>query len=434
LRFNLDFAGAAGSYTSAQPHYSRVTTEHDVKTEEDSKSHTEVVYTVAVDTKKSLPRTRKSSKPLHPELEHIVPISIQSRAIENPGKCVASFIKRPHERCTAKGPGAEIDIISRKLSKCDIEDDPTEFLGYIEQLVQAAMCRRHQNSALSSERHKKLTDLVARFSYLKDVELAEFQAWIDAITSSDPSARVQTPTVHISPKKVHSAVSKTVKTRNIPATPSAAQSSLATASLKEQVYLHGFTAYQPKHTQGLSVSAALLEEIVKPLTPTALKYGFIYIFWEAPQFGAVKIGRTNDLARRLKEWNRNCKRKHMYHPASQRGELSQIPHVSRIEQLIHIELKDCRKQRWCGDCGKTHKEWFGVEETLVTRIFRKWHDWIVQKPYALDEGTEKWVLRPEMMDTLAQVCEPVAGVEKQLPPLRRARGAKGRGKGKRQTI
>jgi hypothetical protein len=421
-------------YTSAQPHHSRVTTEHDVKTEEDSKSHIEVVYTVAVDTKESLPRTRKSSKPLHPELEHIVPISIRSRVIEKPGTCVASLVKRPHERCTAKVLGARIDTLSWGISRCNIEDDPTEFFGHIEQLIQVAMCRRHQQSAMSSERQKKLEDLVARFSDLIDVELTEFQAWMDAITSSDPPARVQTPIVHTSPKETHSAVSKTTKTRNVQAAPSTTKSSTSIATSKTQAFLPGFEAYQPQWSQDLSVSAALRKKITEPLNPEALKDGFIYVFWDKANFGTVKIGRTNNLAIRLKRWNSDCKRTHAYHPASQRGELSQIPHVDRIEKLIHIELKGSRWQRYCEHCNRNHREWFHADETLVTQIFRKWHDWIMQKPYALDEGTKKWVLRPEMMDTLAQVCEPVKGVEKQLPLLRRARGAKGRGKGKRQTI
>jgi hypothetical protein len=404
----------------------------DAKKEDVSKCDTELPCTVAVHDDSSLPSSRTSSKPLYPDLEHIIPKAIQSRAIEHPGRCVASKVGKPHVKCTAKIPGANIDIESWEISGDDIEDHPSRFLGHIEELIQESMCGTHRNVALSSKRQKKLRELVTCITDLSVMEYTEFKAWVDAITSSTPPARDQAPTVHIVGKDTGSGASKTFEPRDVAIALSATKRSLTTAS-SEQVYLPGFSTYQPKRTQNLSVSSALREEIMKPLTPSALKAGFIYLFWDLENFGAVKIGRTNNLARRLADWNRGCGRTHMYHPASQRGELSEIPHVNRIERLMHIELKQCRKQRWCKGCGKNHVEWFVVGETLVTQIFRKWHDWIMQKPYALNATTKQWELRPGMIDTLDQVCEPVAGVEKQQP-LRRAGGAKQGKKAKRQTI
>jgi hypothetical protein len=390
------------------------------------------VCTEAVHNRNSLPSTRTSIKPLYPDLEHIIPMSIQSRVIEHPGECVASLVVRPHEKCTAKVLAARIAIKSWGISGSDVEVDPSKFLGNIEQLIQTSMCGTHRRAALSRQRQEKLEELVTSFAQAPGAEHTEFLVWVDAITSSKRPERDQASTVHITRKDRQSAASKTCKPRDVTVAPSATKSSLTTAH-PEQVYLTGFLAYQPKSTRHLSVSNALREEIMKPLLPSALKDGFIYIFWDLENFGAVKIGRTNNLARRLADWNRGCNRTHMYHPASQRGELSEIPHVSRIERLIHIELKQCRKQRWCESCGKNHIEWFVVGEALVTQIFRKWHDWIMQKPYALNAITKKWELRPEMIDTLNQVCGPVAGVEKQQP-LRRAGGAKRGTKAKRQTI
>ena len=143
----------------------------------------------------------------------------------------------------------------------------------------------------------------------------------------------------------------------------------------------------------------------------------------------LKIGRTNDLERRLKEWNQDCGRTHAYHPAIVRGELPEIPHVSRVERLIHLELKDCRKQRFCANCNKNHQEWFKVAYALALEVFQKWQKWIVQKPYALDARTGEWVLRPEMMDTLSQVCQPVSIESKPQSP-RQGRAAR---KGKRKS-
>jgi hypothetical protein len=359
-------------------------------------------------------------------------MSIQSRSMEKPAKCVASLVGRPHERCSSNSSGVSIGIISRELSRCNVGADPSGFLEHIDRLVQAAMCRTHQKVARLSKRQETLKDLVTRFIHLSDVERTEFQAWLDAVAADILPVRVQTPTVQMSPKEIKSAASKTLKTRDEPVAPSATKSNL-TSDTQKQAHLPGFTAYQPKCTQDLDIPTALLEEIIKPLKPSALKDGFIYVFWDKENFGKVKIGRTNDLERRLKEWDRGCKRTHMYHPASQRGELSKIPHVNRIERLIHIELKEFRKQRHCQSCNKNHQEWFDVGEDLVTKVFRKWHDWIMQKPYAPDAITREWVLRPEVMETLAQVCEPVALVKKQLQS-HRTTGAKGQRRTKRQTI
>ncbi|OAG07516.1 DUF1766-domain-containing protein [Paraphaeosphaeria sporulosa] len=429
LRPDFNFGGATESKTSARPHRSIVVTRHDARSE--SKPQIEVKRTAEISDKNSLPRTQMASNLLHTTLEHIVPMTIQSRVMENHGKCVASKVGKPQERCSSKSPGLGIDIISRNLSRCNVEADPSGVLEHIERLVEAVMCGTHRNVARSSKRQEKLKNLATCFVKLSGAERTEFQAWLSAIAPRHLPTGVQPTTVHIPQKDTKSAASKTLETRDKPVAPSATKKNPAGDTWK-QAHLPGFRAYQPKSTKDQSISTALHREIIKPLPPSSLKDGFIYVFWDKEHFGKVKIGRTNDLERRLKEWNRDCNRIHMYHPASQREELSKIPHVSRIERLIHIELKECRKQRYCPSCDKTHQEWFDVGEASVTKIFRKWQDWIMQRPYALDPITDTWVLRPEVMQTLDQVCEPVVLAEKPLP-LRRA-AAKGPKKPKRRSL
>ena len=51
-----------------------------------------------------------------------------------------------------------------------------------------------------------------------------------------------------------------------------------------------------------------------------------------------------------------------------------------MERLIHIELAEKRVKRGCGECGKSHREWFGVEGTRdglrgVDEIVRRWVGW-----------------------------------------------------------
>ncbi len=60
-----------------------------------------------------------------------------------------------------------------------------------------------------------------------------------------------------------------------------------------------------------------------------------------------------------------------------------MPHVNRVERLIHLELrgmgmgKDAEK---CADCGREHREWFEVSATKeglrgVDSVVRRWVQW-----------------------------------------------------------
>ena len=120
----------------------------------------------------------------------------------------------------------------------------------------------------------------------------------------------------------------------------------------------------------------------------------------------LKIGRTNNVHRRLNEWTRQCShdltliRYYPYTPSSAssspgRGGHGRIvsaddalvpgrkvPHVHRVERLIHLELADMRIRNLgrCEDCGKEHREWFEVEaakEALrrVDECVRRWISW-----------------------------------------------------------
>jgi hypothetical protein len=59
-----------------------------------------------------------------------------------------------------------------------------------------------------------------------------------------------------------------------------------------------------------------------------------------------------------------------------------VPHVHRVERLIHLELGDLRVRDLgrCRECGKEHREWFEVEaakEALrrVDECVRRWVAW-----------------------------------------------------------
>ncbi|RHZ48610.1 uncharacterized protein CDV56_104598 [Aspergillus thermomutatus] len=121
----------------------------------------------------------------------------------------------------------------------------------------------------------------------------------------------------------------------------------------------------------------------------------------------LKIGRTSNVQRRLNEWSRQCShhltliRYYPYTPSTPSpspGRLQsegnrgnsyaslepgrKVPHVHRVERLIHLELGDVRVRDLgrCEECGKEHREWFEVaaEKQALKRVdecIRRWVEW-----------------------------------------------------------
>lgn len=212
-------------------------------------------------------------------------------------------------------------------------------------------------------------------------------------------------------------------------------------------------------------TSTLLAELVKPISP-ADEDGYIYIFWLTPQsmdgpaqstarsllsppsaransrrisdvmtefsFDGdqersrggraergkktimLKIGRANNVTRRMNEWQRQCGyalnlvRWYPYvsstpspspantprkgsnagtpdrsRPASSRGDsgnVRKVPFVKRVERLIHLELAEQQVKKQCETCGKEHREWFEVKASEqgvrnVDACVKRWVDW-----------------------------------------------------------
>lgn len=131
----------------------------------------------------------------------------------------------------------------------------------------------------------------------------------------------------------------------------------------------------------------------------------------------LKIGRANNVHRRMNEWTRQCGfslslvRFYPYvssltptpspqaSPANSRrpsmqtvsnggqtpdaGAVRKVPTVMRVERMIHLELAEQRVLKKCEACGKQHQEWFEVEATesgirKVDRVIKRWVDWAEQ--------------------------------------------------------
>jgi hypothetical protein len=376
------------------------------------------------------PKAQLARSTLPSLLEHILPLNIRSRLSTSPQVCVGSAVKDPSERCSYKTRGSmsSANTYFQKIAICSKNKDYQPMLGYIESLVQVTMCGRHQNVALlqpkAEARILQLHRLLANIISMPDEDRSKIDEWLNVV--SDPKASTEHILWLSAPPMAGKDASATRQSRH--------ESNPALPKVQNP-YSLGFMPFQEKRTVLLSVMDALQEEIRRPLGKGDYKEGFIYIFWDNRHFGKLKIGLTNNLERRLKEWDRKCKRKHSYHPNSGNG-LVTIPHVLRVEKLIHTELKEFRRKRRCEGCGQTHKEWFDIEEAHAVKVARKWQEWFMRKPYTFDEGAQEWVLKQEMADELDQICEPLPQVKatpKQLRKSDRAEFAK-RNKGRKVTM
>ncbi|OJJ95302.1 hypothetical protein ASPACDRAFT_36770 [Aspergillus aculeatus ATCC 16872] len=119
----------------------------------------------------------------------------------------------------------------------------------------------------------------------------------------------------------------------------------------------------------------------------------------------LKIGRANNVQRRMNEWSRQCGhhvtliRYYPYTPSTPQPSPARVgggtvhdndalepgrkvPFVHRVERLIHLELGDVRIRDMgkCPECGREHKEWFEVtaEKSSLKRVddcIRRWVKW-----------------------------------------------------------
>jgi hypothetical protein len=168
-------------------------------------------------------------------------------------------------------------------------------------------------------------------------------------------------------------------------------------SNEDYSYLQVWTRpYQPKLKDEFSVPEALRKLIMRPLEARDHIDGFPYILCDEDRLGKVKIGFAQDIARRVSEWDRDCKRTHRL--SLSLSQHIRIPHSRRVARLIITELREFRVNDACEGCGVIHSQWFAVEEAFAVKVLQKWQNWVAQKPYVPCDGSDEWRLRPEMLN------------------------------------
>ncbi|KAJ5219615.1 hypothetical protein N7468_008819 [Penicillium chermesinum] len=190
--------------------------------------------------------------------------------------------------------------------------------------------------------------------------------------------------------------------------------------------------YKPQRLKG-SVNEELKKLLTKPLPNADVeRRGSIYIFWQRPNFGHLKIGRTNNVRGRLEEWNKQCKKELMglFPDLSKESnesspDFQKLRHIGRIEALVHTELMNYRRcEPKCPGCDKKHIEWFETSQDHAVRVVRKWNAWMATEPYEkhIVDDKEEWILKSEEEARIDQLCQPELPSPSSSPPSRRDKG------------
>ncbi|KAL9000713.1 MAG: hypothetical protein Q9169_000749 [Polycauliona sp. 2 TL-2023] len=136
--------------------------------------------------------------------------------------------------------------------------------------------------------------------------------------------------------------------------------------------------------------------------------GYMYIYNFPGNFGHVKIGVTSRmLEERLREWQNQCGHvPELLFPKTEE-DLVPIPHVYRVESIVHAQLRDCRKKELrCRKCQKCHVEWFESSVPEAIEAVKRWSKWIREKPYK-ESSNGIWALAESQKDAIGALCQSI---------------------------
>ncbi|KAH1735899.1 hypothetical protein KXX40_006994 [Aspergillus fumigatus] len=297
----------------------------------------------------------------------IIPLDIRERLREDDQRCPAQTVKGV--RCKVRHR-ANVPIIMQYLDSLTTIK-PSEVLQCLKNLSKVALCPLAHQRVARRELDAWKTDINKLCDIQQDQEhvashtnhrLFALANWINTLSGRESfSERVEAASPPTSQESIPS---------NIP-----------------QVFtlIQKFAPYVPKACAGLSVSEALEKLLLKPLMKSEIeRVGSVYVCWQPGNFGHLKIGFSNDISKRVKEWSAKCRKPmEVYFP--KRGsdeEHLQVSHVCRVEKLVHTELKNYRRiEEKCPGCGGNHIEWFEVSRQLAIAVVRKWTAWMQTSPY-----------------------------------------------------
>ncbi|KAJ5726247.1 uncharacterized protein N7483_007604 [Penicillium malachiteum] len=339
----------------------------------------------------------------------IVPLELIQHLREDSRRCPAWTIQG--KRCKLHRPNRSFSAELQSVAT----SKPKEFLLAIQDLLEVAFCATHRKVASKEfqtwkEEFQELSKIHEYESIctMKNERLRDLVRWIRLLGRT---------------------------TLSQPSLPSCLQPTANNTAQEEPLMVNPIQKFDPYISKTFSgtISQELARLIAKPLGPCDLKYqGSMYVFWQRGNFGHLKIGRSENVSRRLKEWNKQCKKTmelHFPEPAKKSDEqisdLQQVPHISRVEALVHLELNYFRRiEKKCPGCSKSHMEWFEVSKDIAIRVIRKWTAWISTLPYEqqIKDCKEQWILKREELKNLDKLCS--IGMNCSIPSLPTVKGEK----------
>ncbi|KLJ10318.1 hypothetical protein EMPG_14299 [Blastomyces silverae] len=314
--------------------------------------------TLAMPVPVPVPETLSDVKATSEVLARIIPSNIDQRLTEDSGRCVASVISDKNRRCLKRQKGniqesdANLETV-KTVPFCDI-------LQWIEKLIGSSLCTQHKKMATK--------ELNIKYPWFGKSQHAQSTKSGDQLVAGSSA-------------------------------------------------LQNFTPYRPKCQEGISASQRLEHLIMTPFKNNNRNKleGLIYIYWQPGNFGHLKIGWTKDISKRLQRWESQCGSKlEVYFPKQvaadeqEQQDILPIKHISRVEALVHAELKEQRKmEESCPGCGKAHREWFEVSPVIAVEIARKWMRWMrEQQRYGQVPAGGDWHYTGKTGAALTDLCQP----------------------------
>ena len=327
----------------------------------------------------------------------------EERFNSDPNKCLLNTKKG--QRCGGKIPGNHKEMIREvlaSLANLYIKGDEQECIHQLGSLVDLAVCKRNHREAA-----RRLIDSLLQDHGASIIESVMGRAaCCHAGASGSGTSTTSFKKQNVIPDDMKKEIRDVPNGRDDGGGARYDFRTPRATTLKKGIsYLPNFLPYKQRGATKSSTTECLKKQISKPLLPSDIASGWLYVYWNRANFGFVKIGYTNTgVDQRLKKWTSQCKHDAVLLDCSDR----RIPHVRRLEHIVHAEVKDFRYyERNCPGCHRNHDEWFQLPSNLSREeIISKWTKWMLTEPYEEIQGV--WQLKPhyaEKLDDLGKMLQ-----------------------------
>ncbi|OJJ46057.1 hypothetical protein ASPZODRAFT_133022 [Penicilliopsis zonata CBS 506.65] len=343
----------------------------------------------------------------------ILPFEIQQHLTEDSSHCPAWTRSRQRCKRTRQVDGKHIVQSLQSLKTLN----PSEIFHCIDKIVEATVCP-HSHKKIAKRELQSWEEDFKNLSRIRDLNHI-FRPEDDRVLA------LVNWLFHLSKGSVSQLQNKSFT----PSKPGKDDSSKVPPVLN---LIQEFKPYATKKLTG-SVSEELAALLTKPLSTREIKeQGSMYIFWQPGNFGHLKIGKSGNVHRRMREWISQCKKPiEVFFPKlsedgnSDAEEVQPVQHIYRVEALVQMELRYCRRtEARCPGCFKAHVEWFEIPRDIAVEVISKWMAWMRTCPYErrliqVEEGEEEeqWVLKQQEEQRVSELSQPHRSVAVSGPAI-----------------